>query len=57
MNSRSRTMGAINGLPHDRVPVAQHSFAFVIERAGLSMKEFAFNPDKAAQALADTAIR
>jgi hypothetical protein len=50
-------MGAINGLPHDRVPVAQHSFAFVIERAGLSMKEFAFNPDKAAQALADAAIR
>jgi len=42
-------------MPHDRVPVAQHNFAFVAKRAGLSMKEFAFNPDKAAQALADAA--
>jgi MtaA/CmuA family methyltransferase len=55
MNSRSRTLAAIHGLPHDRVPVAQHNFAWVAKRAGLSMKEFAFHPDKAAQALADAA--
>ena len=55
MNARARTMAAIQGLPHDRIPVAQHNFAFVVRRAGLSMKEFVFNPDKAAQALADAA--
>lgn len=55
MNSRQRTLAAIHGMPHDRVPVAQHNFAFVAKRAGLRMKEFAFHPDKAAQALADAA--
>lgn len=55
MNSRQRTLAAIHGLPHDRVPVAQHNFAFVVRHAGIGMKEFAFHPDKAAQALADAA--
>jgi MtaA/CmuA family methyltransferase len=55
MNARSRTLAAIKGLPHDRIPVAQHNFAFAARHAGLSMKEFAYHPDKAAQALADAA--
>ena len=57
MNSRARTLAAINGLPHDRVPVAQHNFAFAARHAGLSMKEFAFHPEKAAQALAEYGAR
>ena len=55
MNSRERTLAAINGLPHDRVPVAQHNFAFAARHVGMSMKEFAYHPERAAQALADTA--
>lgn len=55
MNSRERTLAAIHGLPHDRVPVAQHNFAFAARHVGMSMKEFAYHPERAAQALADTA--
>jgi len=55
MNSRERTLAAIHGLPHDRVPVAQHNFAFAARHVGLTLKDFAFHPEKAAQALADTA--
>lgn len=55
MTGRERTLAAIYGRPHDRVPVAQHNFAFAARHAGLTIKEFVFNPDKAALALAETA--
>jgi MtaA/CmuA family methyltransferase len=55
MNSRQRTLAAVKGLPHDRIPVAQHNFPFVVRHCGLTIKEYMYNPDKAAQALADTA--
>jgi uroporphyrinogen decarboxylase len=55
MNSRQRTLAAIHGRPHDRLPVAQHNFMFAIKHAGLSVKDYVYNPDKAAQALADAA--
>lgn len=55
MNSRERVLAAINGLPHDRIPIAQHNFMFAIKYTGLTIKEYVYNPDKAAQALADTA--
>ncbi|MBI4474096.1 MAG: uroporphyrinogen decarboxylase, partial [Acidobacteria bacterium] len=55
MTGRERTLAAIRGQPHDRVPVAQHNFAFAARHVGLTMKEYAYHPAKAAQALADTA--
>jgi len=55
MNGRERTLAAIHGHAHDRVPVAQHNFAFAARHVGLTMKEYAAQPEKAAQALADTA--
>lgn len=55
MNGRERTLAAIRGLPHDRVPVAQHNFAFAARHVGLKIKDYAYQPEKAAQALADTA--
>jgi uroporphyrinogen decarboxylase len=55
MTPRQRTLAAIRGEPHDRVPVAQHNFAFAAKHVGITMKEFAFHPDKAAHALACTA--
>lgn len=55
MNSRQRILAAVKGLPHDRIPVAQHNFPFVVRHCGLTIREYMYNPDKAAQALADTA--
>lgn len=55
MTGRERTLAAIAGQPHDRVPVAQHNFAFAARHVGLKLKDYAYHPDKAAQALADTA--
>jgi uroporphyrinogen decarboxylase len=55
MTGRERTLAAIYGRPHDRVPVAQHNFSFAARHAGLTIKEFVFNPDEAALALAETA--
>jgi uroporphyrinogen-III decarboxylase len=55
MNGRERTLAAIKGEYIDRIPVAQHNFMFVVKHTGLSLKEYVFNPDKAAKALADTA--
>ena len=55
MNGRSRTLAAINGQPVDRIPVAQHNFPFVVAQSGLTMKEFVFEPQKAAKALAKVA--
>ena len=55
MNGRERTLAAIKGLAHDRVPVAQHNFPFAARHAGLTMRQFREDPDQAARALADTA--
>ena len=55
MNGRDRTLAAIHGQPHDRVPVSQHNFWFAARYAGLTMREFRSDPDRAAQALADAA--
>ncbi|MCF6174887.1 MAG: uroporphyrinogen decarboxylase family protein [Victivallaceae bacterium] len=55
MNGRERTLAAVNGDAIDRIPVAQHNFMFAVKHTGLSWKDYAFNPAKAAQALADTA--
>jgi uroporphyrinogen-III decarboxylase len=55
MNGRERVLAAINGQPHDRVPVAQHNFPFAARHVGITMEQFRRRPDKAARALADTA--
>ena len=57
MNGRQRTLAAIRGEPHDRIPVAQHNFTFCARQAGLRMAEFRASPKRAAQALADAARR
>jgi uroporphyrinogen decarboxylase len=57
MTGRQRTLAAIRGEPHDRVPVAQHNFTFCARQAGLTMAEFRDHPKRAAQALADAAYR
>ena len=55
MNSRQRTLAAIKGEPHDRVPVAQHNFPFCLKHCDLPMDVYRRDPRRAAQALADTA--
>lgn len=55
MNGRERTLAAIGGRAHDRVPVAQHNFPFAAHHAGLTMRQFREDPDRAARALAETA--
>jgi MtaA/CmuA family methyltransferase len=57
MTGRQRTLAAIRGTPHDRIPVAQHNFTFCARQAGLTMAGFRSNPKRAAQALADAAYR
>ncbi|MFI5387751.1 MAG: uroporphyrinogen decarboxylase family protein [Fimbriimonadales bacterium] len=48
-------MAAIRGEPVDRIPVAQHNYPFAARHVGITLREFSNNPEKAAQALADTA--
>jgi len=55
MLGRERLIAAVRGEPTDRVPVAQQNFPFAIHHTGLTMRQYRDNPDKAAQALADTA--
>ena len=55
MNGRQRTLAAIRGEPHDRVPVAQHNFPFAARHVGLTQRQYRSDPEHAAQALADTA--
>lgn len=55
MNGRQRTLAAIRGEPHDRVPVAQHNFPFAARHVGLTQRQYRSDPEAAAQALADTA--
>lgn len=55
MNSRQRTLAAITGEPHDRVPVAQHNFMFCIRHTGISMHDFRYKPKEAAKAFVNTA--
>lgn len=55
MTGRERTLAAIRGTAHDRVPVAQHNFPFAARHVGLTLAEYRRSPEKAAQALADTA--
>ena len=55
MNGRQRTLAAIRGEPHDRVPVAQHNFPFAARHVGLTMRQFRSDPQQAARALVDTA--
>lgn len=57
MTGRQRTLAAIRGEPHDRIPVAQHNFTFCARQAGLTMTEFRGHPKRAARALADAAHR
>jgi uroporphyrinogen decarboxylase len=54
MNSRELILNAINGKPHDRVPVAQHNFTFCLKHYGITMKQYRENPLLAAKALANT---
>ena len=55
MSGRARVLAAIRGEPVDRIPVAQHNYAFAAHYVGLTLREFSNSPEKAAQALADTA--
>lgn len=55
MTSRQRTLAAIAGLPHDRVPVIQHNFPFCVRQAGIAMEEYRQDPKLAAKVLADAA--
>lgn len=53
MNSRQRILAAIAGKPHDRVPVAQHNFAFCVKHAGITMDAYRSDPHLAARVLVD----
>ncbi len=55
MNARQRVLNAIAGKPVDRIPVAMHNFPFAARRAGLTIREYMYNPAAAAKALADAA--
>jgi len=56
MTSRERTLAAIAGQPHDRVPVAQHNFPFCVRQAGITMDQYRGDPKLAAKVLADAAF-
>jgi len=55
VNSRERILAAIAGNPHDRVPVAQHNFAFCVRHAGITMGAYRREPELAARVLVDAA--
>lgn len=55
MNSRERILAAIAGNPHDRVPVAQHNFAFCVRHSGITMGAYRREPELAAHVLVDAA--
>ena len=44
MNGRQRTLAAIRGEPHDRVPVAQHNFPFAARHVGLTQRQYRSDP-------------
>jgi len=50
MNSKQRSLAAIQGEPGDRVPVFPLLMAFAADRAGLSYREFATNAGALAEA-------
>jgi uroporphyrinogen decarboxylase len=54
MNSRDLIIAAIKGVPHPRIPVAQHNFPFCIRHYGITMSQFRSDPILAARALAYT---
>jgi len=55
MNSRQRTLAALRGQAHDRIPVAQHNFIFCIRHCGIKVRDYVRNPELAAKVLAQTA--
>ena len=54
MTSRELTLNAIKGLPHPRVPVAQHNFTFCVKHCKITMDQFRKSPKLAAKAFYDT---
>jgi uroporphyrinogen decarboxylase len=55
MTSRQRVLAAIRGDAHDRVPVAQHNFAFAARWAGITQAQYRGDPRLAARVLVDAA--
>ncbi|MCX6867673.1 MAG: uroporphyrinogen decarboxylase family protein [Verrucomicrobia bacterium] len=57
MTGRELTMAAIKGIPHARVPVAQHNFTFCARLAGVTMEQYRRDPKLAARVLADASYQ